>query len=133
MSQGNVEIVRAIYGRWGEGDFRTSIDQLDPDVVFVVGPGFPDPGTYLGTEAISAYTRSAMLETWTDLTIEAEEIVAAGDSVLASVLQTGVGTTSGVPAEMRYFTLWSFRGGKVIRLESFRELAEAREAAGLSE
>ena len=35
--------------------------------------------------------------------------------------------------EFRYFHVWSFRGGKVIRLETFRERAEAFEAAGLRE
>jgi ketosteroid isomerase-like protein len=53
--------------------------------------------------------------------------------VLVSVRQRGVGTTSGVETELRYFQLWSFRGGKVIRMESTRDRAEALEAAGLSE
>ncbi|MCA1695961.1 MAG: nuclear transport factor 2 family protein [Actinobacteria bacterium] len=133
MSEENVEIVRRIYEQWSEGDFRGGSDLLDPQVVVVIPGGFPDPGTYLGTEAIAAYTRTVMLETWERLTIEAEELLGAEDSVLADVHQRGVGSTSGVPAEMRYFTLWSFRGSKVIRIESFRERAEALEAAGLSE
>jgi len=40
---------------------------------------------------------------------------------------------SGVPVELRYFTVWSFRGNKLIRIENFRERGEALEAAGLSE
>jgi uncharacterized protein len=132
MSPENVEIVRGVYDRWSEGDFRASVDLLDRHVVLVLGPEFPDAGTYLGAEGIAAYTRS-LLEPWTDFTLEAEEIVAAGDSVLAAVRQRGVGSTSGVPTELRYFMLWSLRGRKVIRLESFRERAEALEAAGLSE
>jgi hypothetical protein len=40
---------------------------------------------------------------------------------------------SGVPVELRYFTVWSFRGNKVIRIENFRERGEALEAVGLSE
>jgi hypothetical protein len=40
---------------------------------------------------------------------------------------------SGVPVELRYFTVWSFRGSKLIRIENFRERGEALEAAGLSE
>ena len=131
MPQESIETVRAVYERWSEGDFRASADLFDPHVVLVVRPGFPDAGTYLGPEAIAAFTRASMLETWTHLTIEAEELVAAGDSVLVGVRQRGVGSASGVPTEMRYFTLWSFRGGKVIRIESFRERAEALEAAGL--
>jgi ketosteroid isomerase-like protein len=51
--------------------------------------------------------------------------------VIVSVYQSGVGRTSGVPVELRYFTLWSFRGRKVIRIESFRDRGEALEAAGL--
>jgi hypothetical protein len=78
---------------------------LDPYVVLVVHSGFPDPGTFLGLDEIAAYTRANMLETWTNLTIKAEELLAAGDSVLAAVHQRGVGSTSDVPAEMRYFTL----------------------------
>jgi ketosteroid isomerase-like protein len=74
-----------------------------------------------------------LLGTVRDLTMEAEELVPAGDSVLAKVHQGGVGSKSGLPIDVRYFTLWSFRGDKVIRIESFVERAEALEAAGLRE
>jgi ketosteroid isomerase-like protein len=138
MSQENVEIVRAIYERFGEGDFRASADLLDPHVVLVLGSEFgpefvPGAGTHLGAEAVTAYTREYLLGPWADFTMEAEEILAAGDSVLVGVRQYGVGRTSGAPTELRYFTIWSFRGRKVIRIESFRERAEALEAAGLPE
>jgi uncharacterized protein len=132
MSEENVEAVRAVYERWSEGDLRASIELLDPQVVLVLRPEFPDAGTYTGIEAVEAYTRG-LLEPWTHFTIEAEEIIAAGDSVLAGVRQSGVGSSSGIPTELRYFMLWTFRGGRVIRLESIRERAEALEAAGLSE
>jgi len=136
MSQENMETVRAIYERFGEGDFRASADLLDAHVVLVLGPefgpDFPGGGTYLGAEGVTAYTRDNLLGPWADFTMEAEEILAAGDSVLVEVRQRGVGRTSGVPTELRYFTVWSFRGRKVIRIESFRERAEALEAVGLS-
>ena len=136
MSQENVEIVRAVYDRWSEGDFHASVDLLDPHVVLVLGPEFgpdsPDVASYSGIEAVAAYTRG-LLDAYKDFTMEADEIVAAGDSVLVSVRQRGVGRISGVPTELRYFTLWSFRGRTVIRLESFRTHGDALEAAGLSE
>jgi ketosteroid isomerase-like protein len=139
MSQENVEIVRAVYGRWREGDFRAGVDLLDPHVVLVLDQRFapslvsnPDEGAFYGIEAVSAYTRD-ILEPMSHLTMEAEELVASGDSVLATVRQRGIGRIGGVPTEMRYFTLWTFRAHKVIRIESFRERAEAVEAAGLSE
>jgi hypothetical protein len=50
-----------------------------------------------------------------------------------AVRQRGTGDSSGAATEMRYFTLWSFRGRKVIRFENVRERADALEAAGLSD
>jgi ketosteroid isomerase-like protein len=135
MSEESVEIIRRVYERWSAGDFRAAVDLFDPHAVLVVrpalGPDSPDGETYLGTEAIAEYTRDTPLRTWTDLTMEAEEIVAAGDSVVVSV--RGVGRASGASTEMHFFMLWTFRGPKVIRFESFRERAEALKAAGLSE
>ena len=132
MSQENVEVVGNVYERWGQGDFRGGVDVFDPLVLFVLPPEFPDAGTYLGVERLAEYTRG-LLEPWTRFTIEAEEISDAGDSVLVAVLQRGVGDGSGLATEFRYFQVWSFRGRKVIRLENFRERAEALEAVGLRE
>jgi ketosteroid isomerase-like protein len=132
MSQENVEIVRAVYERWSEGDFRASVDVLDPHVVLVHEREFDAGGPCHGLDAVLAYTRE-MLAPWERLTQEAEELVEAGDSVLVSVFQRGVGRTSGVPTELRFFMLWTFRGPTVIRAESFRDRSKALEAAGLSE
>jgi ketosteroid isomerase-like protein len=132
MSQENVELVRAVYERWSRGDFGASLDLFDPHVLFVLPPEFPDAGTYLGTERIAAYMRG-FLEPWQHLAIEAAEFTDAGDSVIAAVRQHGLGRESGIPTELSYFQVWSFRGPKVIRLENFRERAKALEASGLRE
>jgi hypothetical protein len=132
MSQENIEVVRDVYERWSQGDFRSRVDVLDPLALLVLSPEFPDAGTYLGPERVAEYTRG-FLEPWTRITIEAEEIIDAGDSVVVAVFQRGVGGGSGATTEFRYFHVWSFRGGRVIRLENLRERAEALEAVGLRE
>jgi ketosteroid isomerase-like protein len=132
LSEANAEAVRSVYDRWSRGDFRASLDLLDPLILFVVRPEFPDAGTYLGVDALTEYTRG-FLEPWTRITIEAEQITDAGDSVVAAVRQSGAGGESGAVTELRYFHVWSFRGGKAIRLEIFRERAEALDALGLSQ
>ena len=92
----------------------------------------PESGTYLGVERLVEYTRG-FLEPWSHITIEAEDITDLDGTVIATVRQRGVGSGSGAETDLRYFQVWSFRGRKVIRLENFRERAEAFEAAGLSE
>jgi len=132
MSQENVDALRAVYDEWGNGNFRAGVDLYDPEVVFVQGPGFPESGAHHGREGIREYMRT-FLETWTRLTIEADDFLEAGDTVVAEVVQRGSGKESAAPGEFRYFHVWSFRGGKVIRLEVIRNREDALEAAGLSE
>ncbi len=129
MSSQNLEILRGVYERWSQGDFRET-GLYDPLIVFVMRPQFPDAGTYLGTEAVAEYMRS-FLEPWEQLTIEATEMIEAGDSAVVAVTQSGVGGGSGAATELRYFHVWTFRGGKVIRFETVRERADAFETAGL--
>ena len=130
MSQQNLEAIRSVYERWGEGDFRGGVDLYDAQVVFIQRPEFPESGTYLGPDGVTDYMRG-FLEPWTQITIAAEEIVEAGDSVVVAVNQRGVGAGSGAITELRYFHVWSFRGGKVIRWENFRDREEAFAAVGL--
>jgi len=132
MSRENVELVRAVLERWGNGDFRPDPELIDPEMVFVLRPGFPDAGTYSGREEVAKYM-GMIFEPWDRLTIEAEEIVEAGDAVVAAVRQRGVGVKSGIDTDFRYFQAWSVQGGRVIRLESCRDRTEALEAVGLRE
>ena len=130
MSEGNVEAVRRIYADWSEGDFQSRPELLDPLVLFVMGEGLPDTGQYLGVGQLAKYMRG-FLEPWERLTIEAEEIIPAGDSLFAAVVQRGVGSGSGAATELRYFHVWSLRTGKVIRLETLRDRSAALAAVGL--
>jgi ketosteroid isomerase-like protein len=131
MAEEHVDAVRKVYAGWSQGNFGASLDVADPLMLFVVRPEFPDAGTYLGLDRVKEYTR-AFLEPWSRITIEAEEITPAGDSVVVAVLQRGVGNESGVTTELRYFHVWSFRGARAIRLENVRERSDAFEVAGLA-
>ena len=93
--------------------------------------GSPVDEAFYGIEAVVNFTRAILEDA--QVTMEAEEIVDAGDGVLVAVHQRVTGKKSGVPLESRYFTVWSFRGDKAIRIESFGERTEALEAAGLEE
>ena len=122
-----MEIVRQVYERWARGDFRAGTELFDPWVVLVLRPEFPDAGAYLGLEKIRGYMQR-FLEGWDHAVIEGEEFMAAGESVVVQVHQQASGLKSGVPVNMRYFQVWTFRGGAVIRIESVKGREEALEA-----
>jgi ketosteroid isomerase-like protein len=132
MSQENVDAVRAVYDEWAKGNFRAGVDLYDALVLFIPLQDFPAAGHYLGREGVSEFMRG-FLAAWTKLTMTAEELFAAGDSVVVTTRWRGVGKESGAVTEKRVFDVWTFRGEAVTRVEFFPERAEAYEAVGLSE
>lgn len=131
MSQKNVETVRRIYERWARGDFRAGAELYDPYVLLVLRPEFPEAGTYCGPEEIGRYMREDFLADFEAARIAGEEFVEAGDSVVVRVNQQATGPESGAPVAMRYYQLWTFRGGSVVRIESIKTRTDALAAAGL--
>jgi len=131
MSEENVETVRSVYEEWAKGNFRAGVELYDPQILMVQHQGFPESGSYLGLDGIRRYM-GEFLEAWEEVSLSAEEVIDAGDSVVVAVVHRGTGKGSGAePNEFRYFHVWSFRGNRVIRLDAIRERADALEAAGI--
>ena len=127
-----METLRKIYAGWEAGDFTVGVSIFDRNVTLVVDAASLDGGVFVGEEGVRRYM-TRFLQAWESLTIAAKAFRDRGDTVLVEVEQTGIGQDSRVPVEQSYFQLWTFRGGKVIRLETIFREAEALEAAGLSE
>ena len=132
MSQENVEVVRRIYGGWEVGDFTGGLFVFERNVTLVIDAATLDGGVFVGEEGVRRYM-TRFLQAWESLTIAAQSFKDVGDTVLVEVKQTGIGQDSQVPVDTTYFQLWTFRGDKVIRLETILSEAEALEAAGLRE
>ena len=132
MSQANVDTVRVVYEEWAKGNFRAGADLLDRHVLYISPENFPEQGPFLGREGVREFMQG-WLGPFEHFSIAAEEVIEAGDSVVIAACQRGVGKESGVATKLRFFHVWTFRGGAVIRLEFFVDRAEALEAAGLSE
>ena len=130
MSQENMETLRGIYAGWEKGDFTGGLSIFERNVTLVVDAATLDGGVFVGEEGVRRYM-TRFLQAWKSLTVEAKAFRERGDTVLVEVEQTGIGQDSGVPVDTTYFQLWTFRGEKVIRLETILSEAEALEAAGL--
>jgi len=134
MSEENVEIVRRALEAWGRGDPKAVADLLDPDVEWSMPPNIPEAGTYTGRDEVLRRLEE-FLEAWDDLGVTVEELVDAGDRVVALVRYSGRGRESGI--EIGGMTtdaqVWTVRNGKALRVELYGGTAEALQAAGLSE
>jgi ketosteroid isomerase-like protein len=131
MSQENVEIARRMLEAWNRGDMAAFGDQFHPDAVSWPAEGWPEPGPYLGREAIMRQLQQ-MRETWdADLVEPISDFIDAGDRVLVRLIWRGVG--HGPQSSMEVTSISMLRKGKVVFSELFWDHAEALEAIGLLE
>jgi ketosteroid isomerase-like protein len=106
---------------------------LDPEVAYE-DTTLPDHvgETYRGHEGVARAT-ARWAEPYETFSMKLERIVGAGDQLVSIHRGRGRARYTGIEAEGPVAYLWTFRGGKIIRFESFRDPDEALKAAGLSE
>jgi ketosteroid isomerase-like protein len=115
---------------WREGRIEDALRGLEDDFEWVV-PDHPDGAVRHGADSVIEFFHE-WAEPFADLDIDWELQEAGPDAALAIIDMHGRGRVSGVPAEMRFFQLWTFRDGRAVRMEMFNDLDEARRAARLA-
>jgi ketosteroid isomerase-like protein len=131
MPSPNVELARSLFVPWQRGDY-SSTDWADPEIEFVMGDVFPDPGVYRGVEEMThAWVR--FFATWEGFRFDEPELVDLGGRVVGLYTIRGRGKSSGAEVEAHVANALTFRDGKVVRLEllsreaALRMVAEERE------
>ncbi len=147
MSEENAEIVRRLYEGINLGGVvgmyelpdaarRELFDQFfHPDVELGQSPEivFDTAGTFRGYEGFIEGTRE-LVEGLGDIRFDVGEAFAGGDKVVFEVRASATGRESGIPVQTRLIAhLWELNDGLVRRWIVYPTLAEALEAAGLSE
>jgi len=132
MSQENVEVVRRIYASWTPGSSPAESNVLDPDIEWVNPSDALEPGTRAGIGAFTSITEG-LDDTISDLRMDVEQFIDAGDRVVVIATMRGRGSASGVAIERRHGSVWTIRNGKAVRFQWFYEPDEALEAGGLLE
>jgi ketosteroid isomerase-like protein len=91
MSEENVEIVRRGFEVWNAGDMDALRDLHDPEVIVRPPKGWPEPGPFVGREALMRQFEQ-MRATWdADASELISDFVDAGDRVAVSFVWHGVG------------------------------------------
>ena len=133
MSQENVEIVRSVYVTLDRGDAE-AWDVIPSDFVADFSRRLMDPARLCGRDEMRAFYRD-LDSSWADgARLEVEELIDAGNKVLALIRFGGRGKMSGADVETLVWHVWTFRNVTPVEFTYFGEdRAAALEAAGLSE
>jgi ketosteroid isomerase-like protein len=129
MSQENMEIIKRGYEHWtATGEIRAHADF----VWDVSNLRWPDQQIYPGGEGAMQFL-AEWADAWDDWELEVEDYVDAGERVVVIVNQRGRSKATGIPVDMRFAQVWTFRDGQAIRMQMYASPEEALEAVGLSE
>ena len=130
MSKENIEVVKAVFSAWNEGDMNALRDLYDPEVIVRSPEGWPERGPFVGREAVMRQWEQQR-EGWNADTLEPiGEFVDVGDRVAIRFIWHAAGR--GPEAALELTAVATVRKGKLVMQEFFWDDAEALEAIGRS-
>jgi ketosteroid isomerase-like protein len=130
MSQANVEIVRRAHQALNGGDMDALVVLCDVDFRLDMSDRVFNPAVYTGHDGIWRFY-SEVRDVWATYVWEPEELMEAGDNVVALLRSSGRGRGSGVEVERRTAMVWTVRERRATALRFFRDRDEALKAVGL--
>ena len=126
MSRETVETVRRGFEVWNAGDMDAFRELLDPDVVWRPPEGWPEPGPYVGREAVMRQLEQ-LRETWDSDTFEViGDVIDAADRVAVRIIWRAAG--HGPESNLEGTGVYTVRDARICGLEFFWDHAEALEA-----
>ena len=138
MSQENVEVVRRLFAVFQSVDvdnFDRRFDEVreifDPKVEWVAAPhSLLASEKYRGYDGVRRFW-TQFLSPWDDYGVEVDELIDAGDQVVAVMRLSG--RANELEVDEARSSLLTLRDGRIVRIEPFASKDAALEAAGLRE
>ena len=129
MSQANVELIRAIYDAFAAGDVPGVLERMDPAIEWHEAENFPyaDGSPYIGPEAVAQGVFMRCATEWDGFGVQVDEIVDAGDMVLAMGRYLGTYKATGKPQTTQMAHVWRVADGRAVWFQQYADtLAVAR-------
>lgn len=130
MGPRDEELVWAAFEHWNRGDWEATLRYLDPDVEWRTATALLDlPQLSRGHDGVRAFWRT-WTASWTNIQVDAEEFIPAGDELLVLVRWRAISHT-GIEVDQPVAFRFLIRDERVTRFISYWEREDAFEALGL--
>jgi ketosteroid isomerase-like protein len=126
MSKENVALIRGIYDAFTAGDVAGVLGRMSPDIVWSEAENFPyaDRNPYVGPQAVAEGVFARCISEWDGFGVEIEEILDAGDTVVALGRYVGKYKSTGKPMRAQMVHVWRIKGGKAARFQQYADTAQ---------
>lgn len=102
-------------------DMAAMMADVSPDVLWTEMAGFPCAGTWVGPAQVIERVFKALGADWTRYRFELQELIDAGDRVIALGLYRGTYGKTGKSMQARVAHVWRLQDGKVVQFEQFTD------------
>ena len=123
----NKEIVETAYASFAVGDVPSVLAIMDPQIEWTEAEGWPlYNGTFVGPQAIVEGVFMRLGEIGDNFSVNVNQLVADGDTVVALGTYTWDRKDSGEPAEVKMAHVWTLDDGKLSRFQQHVDTAKER-------
>src|SRR5579871_6872086 len=124
------ETVRAFYSAMARGDIATALGFFDPQIEWNEAENFiySDKNPYIGPQAVLSGVFAPLGSEWDQFAAKPEEILDAGETVVALGRYTGTYKKTGASVNAQFVHVFSFKNGKVAQYQQYTDTAQFRDA-----
>ena len=130
MSEANGAVVRGMYEAFAQGDVPGVLVSFDPQIVWNEAENFvyADGNPYIGPDAIVEGVFMRLGSEWEYWTIDVEELLDAGDTVVALGRYEAKYNATGREIDAQFVHVWRLSDGKATRFQQYADTKQLAEA-----
>jgi ketosteroid isomerase-like protein len=127
LSQANVDLIRDLYDAFAAGDIAGVLGRMSPDIVWNEAENsiYADGNPYSGPEGVSDGVFARIGAEWDGFTAVPEEILDAGDTVIALGRYRGTYKATGRPYDAQFVHVWRVADGKAAAFQQCTDTLQA--------
>jgi ketosteroid isomerase-like protein len=129
----NVEVVRHVYERFGQGDVPAVLAAFDPGIQWRLAEGHPyapDGATWTGPAAVAQNFFARAGGEWEGFAIVPAAFHEARETVVVECRYRGVYKSTGKRLDAQVCHVWGVRAGKITRFQQYIDTAQLQAVMG---
>lgn len=132
MSQANIDVIRGMYDAFAAGDITGVLGRMSADIRWIEADNFPyaDGNPYIGPEAVLNGVFSRCAGEWDSFSVTIEELLDAGDTIIALGRYGGVYKATGREQNTQLAHIWRLKDGKVIAFQQHADTFHVAKVTG---
>lgn len=132
MPSPNTQLVRGLYDDFSSGNIPGALARMSPDIVWNEANNFPyaDGNPYIGPDAVLQGVFARIGAEWDGFTVEIDEILDAGDTIVGLGRYRGVCKATGREQDTQIAHVFRVRDGKIVAFQQHADTLHVARVMG---